>query len=689
MKKRIMILLTILASLNLIVLCNAESTEYMDLKWEYSTDSAVVFVHVDDLDNDGSKEVIAIASKETMSGAAGWIYVLNEEGSLKWTYPLPGSISAILIDDLDKDGKKDIIVGVFSYAHVLDGNGNLTWSSKTDYRRNILSLFAGDLDNDGSKELVIGTGRSYKATGELFIINEKGGHEWENRRLNGRANAVYAVDLDKDGFKEIIVGTVGKYGNREYPGYLQVFNTTGDEIWRYQTKKGILSLSVYDINGDGWDEILVGCQEYFYVLDKHGEAKGNSTTGGRIRDIIVTDLENDGVKEIILGSNEVYALDKNFKRKWINKVGTEVYDLDVADLDGDGDLEVIVASDKLYILDKEGNDVWQYSTKAVNSVYNSDLNGDGYPELVLGSVNGKIYVLHSRTYVERQDATRFYAKANELYSSGNYEEAKENAENAKKLYSKLEMYDGVKKCKELLDKIMNDENRVTKEKESAKEYYEKAHNAYLAGEYINATSYAQKAKYKYISFSDMENVDKCREIINKSDEFLRLDADIHLENASRYFGEGDYEKALFHAEKAREFYEFIKDDGAVNKSMELIAEINESLGKTEEAPVDNNELVTYILMGLIILAIIILVALIIKTRGGRNKEKPKPKVEEEKPTMKVKRKEDKPETRVKERKKTKKKRVKRKPVAKIAKDSIRGEGSSLRSLMDNNELKEV
>ncbi|MEA3255813.1 MAG: VCBS repeat-containing protein, partial [Candidatus Altiarchaeota archaeon] len=366
-----------------------------------------------------------------------------------------------------------------------------------------------------------------------------------------------------------------------------------------------------------------------------------------------------------------------------------VYDLEVTDLDGDGNPEVIVASDKLYILDNEGNDVWQYSTKAVNSVYTSDLNRDGYPELVMGSADGKVYVLHSRTYVERQDATRFYAKANELYSSGNYEEARDNAENAKKIYSKLEMYDGIKKCKELLDRIMNDESRATKEKERAEEYYNKSYDAYLAGEYINATSYAQKAKYKYISFSDMENVDKCREIINKSGKFLRLDAYVHLENASRYFEEEDYEKALFHAGKAREFYEFIKDDGAVNKSMELIARINESLGKTEEAPVDNKELITYVLIGSIILAFIVLVTLIIKTRGGRNKRTPKPKGEEEKPTIKVRKREDKPETKVKERKRAKKKRVKRKPVAKIAKDISRGKGSSLRSLRDDNELKEV
>ncbi|MEA3255579.1 MAG: hypothetical protein U9Q22_07065, partial [Candidatus Altiarchaeota archaeon] len=295
MKKKIMILLAILASLNLIVLCNAESTEYMDLKWEYSTDSAVVFVHVDDLDNDGSKEVITISSKGTSMGGAGWIYVLNEEGSLKWKYPLPGSISAILIDDLNKDGKKDIIVGVFSYVHVLDSNGNLTWSSKTRFKYRIISLFAEDLDNDGSKELIAGThGPRYRAGGKLFVINEKGYHEGKMQvDVISWANTLYVTDLDKNGLKEIIVGT-DTYGVHEYPSYIQVFNATSDEIWKYKTKKGIQSLSVYDLDGDGWDEILVGCQEYFYVLDKHGECKGNFTTGGRIRDIFVTDLENDG-----------------------------------------------------------------------------------------------------------------------------------------------------------------------------------------------------------------------------------------------------------------------------------------------------------------------------------------------------------------------------------------------------------
>ena len=690
MKKKIRIFLAILVLINLVVLCSAKSTEYLDLKWKYLSDGAVVFVHVDDLDNDGFKEVIAAASKETMIGGSGWIYVFDREGNMTWKltgkYDLPGPISSILIDDLNNDGKKEIIVGIFSYVHVLDSDGIEEWKSRTDYRCKVISLFVDDLDNDGSKELIVGA--SSRTTGKLFVINENGGWEWV-RPVNGEIHALYAADLYKSGFKEIIAGTVGRYGILNYPGYIQVFNSSGSEVWKYKTEKGILSLSVDDIDNDGWNEILVGCQEYFYALDNYGKEEGNSTTGGRIRAILATDLEKDGDREIILGSNDVYVLDGNFKRKWINKVGTEVYDLDVADLDGDGNVEVIVASDKLYILDKDGKERWQYSTKmSVRSVCTDDLNSDGYQELIVGSADKNVYVFQSKTYVKRLDARRYYTRANEFYLSGNYTEAKKNAEDAKRIYSELGDSKGIKECEELLENIENSENQIIKEKESAREYYEKARNAYLSGEYKNATKYAYKAKYKYLSFN-MEKVEECNEIINKSIEFLKLDAHTYLENASEYFEMGDYENALLYAKKANEDYEFVKDEGGVNKSEELIVKINEAIGKKEkEEFLVKGDLITLILVGMIILALIILVILIIDLVIKRKQNiegKLEVKVVVERPRMEV-RKDEKEEKIPKE--PIEKKVIKRKPLGKIVKDRFKGEGSSLRGLMGD-ELKEV
>jgi len=221
MKKKIRIFLAILVLINLVVLCSAKSTEYLDLKWKYLSDGAVVFVHVDDLDNDGFKEVIAAASKETMIGGSGWIYVFDREGNMTWKYDLPGPISSILIDDLNNDGKKEIIVGIFSYVHVLDSDGIEEWKSRTDYRCKVISLFVDDLDNDGSKELIVGA--SSRTTGKLFVINENGGWEWV-RPVNGEIHALYAADLYKSGFKEIIAGTVG----RRFMHYMQRIYTRVD-----------------------------------------------------------------------------------------------------------------------------------------------------------------------------------------------------------------------------------------------------------------------------------------------------------------------------------------------------------------------------------------------------------------------------------------------------------------------------
>lgn len=680
MRKKALVFFTILVLINLIFLCTSKSTDYLDLKWEYSANGAVIFVHVDDLNDDGFKEIVVGASREIILGGSGWVYLLDRDGNLKWKYDLPGPISAMLVDDLDNDGKKEIISGVFSYVHVLDSNGNLKWKSRTDYQYKVMSLYADDIDNDNSKEIVIGTGSQRK--GKLFIFDENGSwiKQWE---VNGEVRSLYTADLYKNGLKEIIIGTVGKYGVLNYPGYVQVFNTTGSKIWEHQTEKGILSLLVDDINNDGWNEILVGCQEYFYALDNYGNEEGNSTTGGRIRVILVKDLDKDGVKEIILGSNDVYVLDKNFNRKWINTVGSEVYDVGVADLDNDEDLEVIVASDKLYILDKNGKEKWQYPVGlSVTSIYTNDINDDGYQELVIGSLDKNLYVFQSESYVKRLDAKRYYTQAENFYAIGNYKEAKKNAEDAKKIYSELEDSRGIKDCDELLNKIMDLENNVVKEMESARDYYENASNAYTSGDYRNAFSYAYKAKYKYLSFSDTENVKRCNDIINGSIEFLRLDADSYFENASEYYKERNYETALKNAEMAREFYEFIKDNGAVNKSGELIVKINEAIEKKSGGFSFKGDLITPILLSIIIPFLIIIIFLIIK-RKEQKIEKPKEKIIPKESKIKV----GDEKKIIKE--KIEKKVIKRKLLDKIVKDRFKGEGSSLRSLMNKDELKEV
>ena len=179
------------------------------------------------------------------------------------------------------------------------GHGNITYpvithsSSENCFSRNIA---VGDINGDGKKEIV---GLSAKGTRDKGIIDRtlytyssnlsllwkykvedpmmKYNISWEDMN-----SALALTDLDGDGSDEIVFSispSVGPIKNASLCStslwsetVLHVLKGDGTELWNRTFLGGItrVSLGVADINGDGRDEIIVGCKN-LYILDSNGQ----------------------------------------------------------------------------------------------------------------------------------------------------------------------------------------------------------------------------------------------------------------------------------------------------------------------------------------------------------------------------------------------------------------------------------
>lgn len=366
---------------------------------------------VRDINADGKKEIISAHGDGTIS-------VLDYKGKFVKGFPIkPVSSPAkcIKVDDLDGDGKCEIVVGYGVYSsksvYVYDCDGKLRegWpqlsgdnsANASNYGIFMNNICLEDIDNDGTKEIIVPNdtsfvnifrpdGTLFPANGEIFgsrawgkvalyeeygseIRGDNGGwgftYVGDEKRENlykaefGHSVAV-VKDVDGNGSKEIIV--TGIMCNRKYaPTYppteymtVAIFNA---DRTRYVNKT----------IGADWKYIPTDLGAPLYQ-------NKNSLSSGILQYPTVEDLDGDGKCEILFnsynGKVHCFNLDGTEHGAWpfsLTKRTSPLFEyaspVVCKDLDGDGKKEIIFASsyDKnqklpgivqgsLYILNHDG-----------------------------------------------------------------------------------------------------------------------------------------------------------------------------------------------------------------------------------------------------------------------------------------------------------------------------------------------
>lgn len=276
---------------------------------------------------------------------------------------------------------------------------------------------AGDLNNDGFEDVIVGApgyklneGGVFAFYGSRLGLNPRTYTVLEKHVADGKFGMFLSGggDVNGDGFDDVVVGTPFYAGDFDYgQGAIYVFygsaggvQTTPDIVDETQ-RNGYFGISVdiaKDLNGDGYDDILVGADK-------------TSPPGGMPTDF------NDGMVTVIYGGpwgilftpvTEIYS-----------PATTSVFGVKVSgagDINGDGYNDMMVAdSDSVYIYHGGPNGVSNppsailgvplSSSFGLSLAGGGDVNGDNYDDIIIGD----------RNYTDYTDINNIHYQAGAIY----------------------------------------------------------------------------------------------------------------------------------------------------------------------------------------------------------------------------------------------------------------------------------
>jgi len=382
-------------------------------KWQINNpDHGVTDLAVFDTDGDGEQEILW-GSGASSSGAD----YLNVHGipslTQEWqSQHVDGPFHAIDVGDIDGDGTQEIVFASFksdsgyddgtlfiydAQTHALEWQspanmfGGYAWTGIHDIK-------IGDVDDDGNQEIVVATDKLYD--GALYVIDGQT-KQIENSYFYDDGAPIYSVDIadvDNDGQTEIIAG-----GGREHTGapgvYVYAINgSTGAVEWKSinlgDSWSDIHFVQAGNIDNDNASEI-VALKDSLFIFDGISHQQWQSASGG-YTSLDLYDIDNDGLEEIIVGTNQgnIVAIDGQTKAEEfnINVSSSAIVGLQAQDIDQDGTVELTFTSSAtagIYSVE-QSTLLWQSETLGssagdYNSLIVSNIDSDASTEILVGT----------------------------------------------------------------------------------------------------------------------------------------------------------------------------------------------------------------------------------------------------------------------------------------------------------------
>ncbi|MBE3560287.1 MAG: PQQ-binding-like beta-propeller repeat protein [Ktedonobacteraceae bacterium] len=208
--------------------------------WSYRAGQVIRRIRVLDINRDGRAEVL-IASEDCSVHA-----LACDTGELLWKYDSKGWIRSVFAVDIDNDGEAETLAASGDrHLYVLDCRGELKY--RLDMGCKIYTLWAADLDNDGEIEILYGSDDK-----DLCAMKPDGRRLWQVRPEN-RIHSINVADLNNDGRLEIIAASEDEH--------IYFLDDQGNMIWKHFLGHRIDSVFGIDLNRDGIWEVVVGAED--------------------------------------------------------------------------------------------------------------------------------------------------------------------------------------------------------------------------------------------------------------------------------------------------------------------------------------------------------------------------------------------------------------------------------------------
>jgi hypothetical protein len=268
-------------------------------------------IEIADPDMDGDIEILVGSGYKTDHP---WSYVYIFDGKTHRLEDLIGPVDSrirgVEVDDIDEDGKQEVMFGsgvalgekpgegyiyIYSYNEVT-GDYEQKWLSP-DLNCDIQGLVVTDVDGDGHLEMVASGGYRYRE-GYVFVLRHlpsgAGGvgkpdsYElvWQSDDVGPKPFSLAVGDVDDDGVQEILTGN--------QPGYIWMFDGVTHQVeWKSDLLgTDVFGLDIYDVDKDGVKEIIAAQGGYV--------GKGDWTSGYSSPHIYIFDGKTRS-KEVSLG----------------------------------------------------------------------------------------------------------------------------------------------------------------------------------------------------------------------------------------------------------------------------------------------------------------------------------------------------------------------------------------------------
>ncbi len=325
-----------------------------------------------------------LSAKQYLLALQALLQLEQNKVQLRWTKRTSGYIRSLAFGDISGDSRQEIIIvgtsdgllEAFTYA------GNSLW--KLSMGGQIITARTGYIDSEHREDIV-----ACSTSKETYIVSGADMTAPEHptkrsTRVDGLISCVYVMAGQDGKGSKIVIGTE----DRNIYFYDRDLSVPSQVI---KTEQGIKILQVYDKGQVDVPAIVAGSMtNHVYAYTREGKRLWTHRTYGRVRDVCIYDIDNDGSIEIIVGSEDrnVYVLNANGTLRWRYFFPHKVLTVGHADVNNNGEHEILIgcADTYMYVFSSDGDMLWKYKGHdRIRAMCIGDINDDRMLEVAIGS----------------------------------------------------------------------------------------------------------------------------------------------------------------------------------------------------------------------------------------------------------------------------------------------------------------